>query len=396
MKKLFFSLLLATLIHFVSAQKIEHDKIHVVYHPNVETYFILERLAVQRLGRYGYITKETDNSHQPLVKAAFDIFKAYQDSTIVVKTALLLDSLQKINVYNSAILEVLLYAKPFPATGFIYPVKPPTYLDEEKSRTVLRLIKEYIHDMRNFYVKAEVDSFLKKHQNFYEGAIAEVKKDIPHGIGRIMEDYYGEQVAYLTVIVNPTMPIAPVKGDFRGIGLTVQTKNEKLPYMVLSTSVMLTPDIEILERKRFGYDNPYHTRLLTVHEFGHSFINPHLASHMKIIDQYDHLFTPKLDSIMSSQDQGSWKTCVIEHLVRLGEIRIAETMNDSKLADALRRLHIQEEKHIFIPALEEKIKEYEENRDKYASFTSFIPELLTVFENFTPEKVDEQLSLIEN
>ncbi len=75
----------------------------------------------------------------------------------------------------------------------------------------------------------------------------------------------------------------------------------------------------------------------------------------------------------------SWLTCVTEHIVRLGEIRIALAMNDTLTANQIRTENIEQNKFIYLPYLEDKIVEYENNRDKYPSFADFFPELINTF-----------------
>lgn len=79
---------------------------------------------------------------------------------------------------------------------------------------------------------------------------------------------------------------------------------------------------------------------MTVHEIIHSFVNPQLDKYSILIDRDSSLYTPALAALMKPQGIPEWKTCVREHFVRLGEIRIAEAMKDSKQANALRKMHV--------------------------------------------------------
>lgn len=84
---------------------------------------------------------------------------------------------------------------------------------------------------------------------------------------------------------------------------------------------------------------------------------------------------------MSEQGYTNWTTCVIEHIVRLGEIRIAHALNNSVRADQIRNEYVKKRQFIYIPFLEKSIQTYEKNRDKYKSFEDYFPELLKVFQN---------------
>ena len=67
---------------------------------------------------------------------------------------------------------------------------------------------------------------------------------------------------------------------------------------------------------------------------------------------------------------------------------MAESMHDATEANRLRGVHVKQARFVLIPLLEEKIKVYETNRKQYPDFNSFLPELLKVFHELTPEKVD--------
>ena len=70
---------------------------------------------------------------------------------------------------------------------------------------------------------------------------------------------------------------------------------------------------------------------------------------------------------MEAQNYDNWFDCIAEHLVRLGEIRLAERSGNEKWAKELRKYHTKELNFIFLPQFEAKIKEYEHN-DSFKNF----------------------------
>ena len=115
--------------------------------------------------------------------------------------------------------------------------------------------------------------------------------------------------------------------------------------------------------------------------FSHSFVNKEVEKYIARIRKTDSVFEKsKLKSLMESKGVQSWEVYIIESIVRLGEIRIAELQNDKQRANDLRKYHIEIEHFIHLPLLEEKIKLYEADRKKYPKLGDFLPELLTVFE----------------
>lgn len=206
-----------------------------------------------------------------------------------------------------------------------------------------------------------------------------------------MEEYYGDSREKYVALVSPMM-IWPIEdNEGRGIGATVEKVNKKIVYEIMSPYVQVPVDSTKKNYKQFGFDYQPRARTLTIHEFGHSFVNSELEPFQKQIEKSSYLFTDKLKKIMETKGIQNWNVYVIESFVRLGEIRIAEIQNDKERANYLRNYHTNLEHFMFLPQLEEKVIEFESNREKYPMWKDFIPELLSVFENNTPEFVNEEI-----
>jgi len=204
--------------------------------------------------------------------------------------------------------------------------------------------------------------------------VDEVKRNLPdEKLIPVMEYYYGKQNVSYTIIPSPVLP------QFMGFGLRFKTKNGLKTFNIIAPRVQTTDVTEY----GYGFDNAASINEISVHEFGHSFVNPltELAENNALIEKYDHLFEP-VRKDMKNQGYPGWWTCVTEHIVRLGEIRIAYLLDDPVRADRLRKNYVENRKFIYLPALEEKIIEYEQNRDRYKSFGDFFPELLQKFAMF--------------
>src|SRR5436190_22064023 len=68
-----------------------HGKLRILYDPRLETYFIAERLVAENIVNYVFSNKTFDYSGQPIVMAAFNAFKNYKDSRVILKLSTLLD-----------------------------------------------------------------------------------------------------------------------------------------------------------------------------------------------------------------------------------------------------------------------------------------------------------------
>lgn len=90
---------------------------------------------------------------------------------------------------------------------------------------------------------------------------------------------------------------------------------------------------------------------------------------------------------MKKQGYTDWPTCLSEHIVRLGEIRIAERMGLHQESERLRQLYIQDKKFIYLPHLLETIKRYENDDVSYRTFGDFVPVLIESLKKIDTTKI---------
>lgn len=390
---LLFFILIAIAIRTRSQVSIRlSDNVTLGWHPNIETYFIAERLAVQHIGNYVFTQKDSLYRHQPLVYAAYQEFNAYVNSPCITRIAQLLAYFRDTYYDNAEVIRYLVSRPTFPIYPDHRPFADSAIFHPEIYPATLKLVGELADSLCSFYRSASVGKFLKRYRKYYQGAINEVRKDVRADWFKSMEDYYGEHFIAYRMYIMPLMPITYGEDNYRAFGPVMHTANGKIAGMFFSSSKMILPGKSPLQLHEFGFDNPVVTRLLTVHEFGHSFVNPHVDSLSAVYMKDTALFTPAWQRVMESVYISNWRTCVIEHLVRLGEIRIAVSRGDTAEAARLRLEYIVNSHFILIPLLENRIVAFEQNRKKYPTFTSFLPQLLAVFHELTPEKVDELLT----
>jgi len=164
-----------------------------------------------------------------------------------------------------------------------------------------------------------------------------------------LEDYYGKEFNSYTIIASPIL--------FPQIGFCIKTDNKMEDNIYYIAGPFKQPNGK---KYRYGFDSPTDIREMSIHEFGHSFINPltENTQNRKLINSYAYFFAP-IESSMKDQSYPDWWTCITEHLVRLGEIRIATAMNDTARASAnnLRNEYIETKKFIYLSHLENEIIE---------------------------------------
>jgi hypothetical protein len=368
------------------------SKVSVAINPNLETYFFAEKLAVERIDNFVFDHKGWDYSHQPIVYYGFQNFKKHKDDPVIIRIADILKQLRETYHDNGPIMSYMVNQKEFPKKG-------PLFIQSKYNANhpeAAALLAELTDSLRKFYVKANVGMFLKKNAAFYHGALKEVEKDVDVSSFPAMEKWFGKKFPQYHIYLAPSMPITSGEDNYRGFGPQIISAEGEIPSMIISSDKMLPLQSNIAAYRHFGFDNQAVTHMLTKHEIGHSFVNPELEKYASQIKADSILFTPGLKRILAPYYINDWYVCVIEHLVRFGEIRTALMMKDYKEARRLRLVHIGQYKCVLIPLLEDKIKEYENNRVDYPSFESYLPKLITYFHSLSPQIVSDQIKKYEN
>ncbi|MDX1828635.1 MAG: DUF4932 domain-containing protein [Lutibacter sp.] len=382
MKRLIY-ILLVSLTFSCTTKK--SQKLSIKFNPNISTYSIVERLVANNQGRLFYIDGKANYNYIPMVAKAFNKFKNKDNSKIIQST---LHYLSIVGYQQDLTYQALVRSKKFPSKGFKYSLDSLN-IDKEK----ITAVKQYVKDLREFYIKNNLASFFKENEKFINGGINEFKKNVPKNYVKKMQDYYGETFEKFIVYPDPFNTVGLNEGDtdfFHGNGQRIDTKNGTVATMI--TSAFLPINIK-KQPNEYGFNYPKDVRFIITHEFGHSFVNHTLKTVKKQIKATEKLFNSGLSEKMQGQGYGSWNICLDEHLVRLGEIRIAECNGEKKRAEELRKMHINEFHFVLIPILEKKIVEYEKNRDKYPTYQNFLPELLSSLNKVSPKQVRELLGL---
>ncbi|MCS3529057.1 DUF4932 domain-containing protein [Chryseobacterium sp. JUb7] len=383
----------AVIIFTLSFSQKNTSKFSVTYNKNIETYFLAEILAAEHRRNnkdFELYKIKVCSAYQPVVKRALQKYSHLKNSDIAVSTAELNDVImEKYGLGNDALMKSLLYYKEFPSEEWVaHYVFDYNNLTKEQNEAVTLLIKNYLLKLSKFYIHENLDQFFKENREFYQGAIDEYNKQIPVGFTNAMEAFYGEKFNQYTILVSPMMMWPIEDGEGRGIGVDVILKSgAKNIYEIAS------PFIKVEKQGQFGYDNQFQARFLSVHEFGHSFVNKEVYKHKESLQKFKVLFENSnlKETMIKTGGYGDYQACVAEHLVRLGEIQTAKIQKDFERAKKLEVYHLKNN-FIFLPQLEEKLKEYNSNRVKYKTFGDFIPQLLKVFEESTIESINNQLN----
>lgn len=211
----------------------------------------------------------------------------------------------------------------------------------------------FLNGLNAFSKEINFDGYLSSSKDYYDKAIEEVIFGLPNKrFITVMESFYDEEFDKYLLVPSLTIP----KG--MGFGIRNFDTNETKVFNVFGA--LDFQKFESKEHLEMGFSNQKKLRELSVHEFGHSFVNPVVA---KLPDslfiQTERLFEP-IKSFMSNQGYNTWKVCLYEHFVRAGEIIIAEKIGENEDAKKLLEDYKQERQFIYIPEILIELKKYNE------------------------------------
>ena len=87
---------------------------------------------------------------------------------------------------------------------------------------------------------------------------------------------------------------------------------------------------------------------------------------------------------MAQQAYASWITVLYELFVRTNEIHLMELSGDSRGAHELLADYVGQRGFYWLPYTLAKLHEYEQNRDRYPTFSQFLPVMMKVFDETEP------------
>ena len=237
------------------------------------------------------------------------------------------------------------------------------------------IIEKYILQINDFYKVADLDSYFTKHRLMYDSICMEVQNSLPkEDIITEMEQFYRKR--------NKSYTLCPSAILFTGFGFATYIQSDEGLEVYNTFGSLEGPKTKNLANGNiiwsYGFENTKEIRNLTIHEFGHSFVNtitekPHNLSK---INKINYLINP-IKLSMSKQGYGKWIYCFNEHLVHLGEIRIAERLGDTIESGNLKNEYVNELNFIYIPHLLNLIKVFEKDSINYKTFEDFLPNILS-------------------
>ncbi len=215
----------------------------------------------------------------------------------------------------------------------------------------------FLGGLNAFYKQIDFNQYMIDSKPYYDKAIEEVRNGLPETdfIGT-MEGFYKSSFDTYTLVPSLTIP----KG--MGFGVKYSASEKTHIFNVFgaldSQQFLKTSDLQM------GFADKQRLRELSVHEFGHSFVNPSVDKlPEKIITDTEPLLEP-MRLAMSNQGYNTWRASLYEHFVRAGEIIIAEKTGDTSGAKNLLNTYLHERQFNYIPTILVELRKYDRGQYK--------------------------------
>ncbi|MFC1551905.1 DUF4932 domain-containing protein [Candidatus Latescibacterota bacterium] len=127
------------------------------------------------------------------------------------------------------------------------------------------------------------------------------------------------------------------------------------------------------------------------HEFGHSFTNPLVDKYWDDFENISYLHEP-IEQSMKGQAYHEWRSVVYEHLVRAATCRLGALKYSEDYAEVnLNRIEMGR-KFIYTVPIISTLKEYEQNRDRYPTLDSYMPNIIKTMKGVNKDSIETWLS----
>ena len=314
--------------------------------------------AVQLLSQYRYLTPYRVDYASDLIT----YFSRYPPQQAVA----LFRSLSLDTGWSDAYPTAMLYLSDPPVLELIQPIPTHIYRAFRGEENFTR----FVHALRNFARQTQFNHFFTRSQKLYSRLRARLLEELAGAdpTGEV-EAYFGTRQISYHLVLSPLL-------HHGGFGPHIGRPGG--PYDVYT---LLGPTDATHGLPEYGPRD----QLLQIiwHEFSHAFVNPLSEEYYPMLRPHADLFAPLAEQ-MASIGYTNWLDCANEHLIRAVTARLAHHYLG---AEAGRRALREESGRGFryIHAIARRLEEYESQRDRYPTFATFFPRLITVFAEITPE-----------
>jgi len=229
----------------------------------------------------------------------------------------------------------------------------------------------FLELLRDFYTASEFENFFNEHKGLYDTALKRFSLvyeaiDIPW-----FSSYYGGKPGgtYHAIISLGN------GGNSYG-GKLIYADHTEDVYSIMGTWVIDSTDLPV-----YTMDD-YRTSL--IHEFHHLYANPLIDKYEAQLKASGKIIFEPIQDILKRHAYDQWKVMMYEYLVRASVIRYL-LKHDSH--EAAKKQLIEDESRGFslTKDLVKTLHDYESNRNQYKTMESFMPVLVSFFDNVVQE-----------
>src|SRR6186713_2605571 len=233
----------------------------------------------------------------------------------------------------------------------------------------------FLDALNSFSRAIDLDAHLTRYKPYYDLALASVVKNVPHGdFLPVMEQYYRKQFSAYTLV--------PSLNLFTAIGFGTMNQSTRKIYNAFGPFTFQSFDGN---HSDMGFDDPVKIRALAAHEFGHSFANPAIDSlPSSLITETAYLYEP-IKPEMKKQGYTMWLMSLYEHLVRAGEVIVADKIGDSTRAVIILQDNLKKG-FIYLPFMVQELQKWDRNTSSGDFDNAVLQMMMKLKEAYKPSK----------
>ncbi len=233
---------------------------------------------------------------------------------------------------------------------------------------------KFLNLLNQFYIDTNSEQFFSEHKKMYQLTSQAFEKVYENLNLQWYENFYGQEPKGQYKIIN-----AVGIGDM-GYGPKIILPNGKeVIYAIMGVS-----ELDSKGAPKFSKDTHFPTVL---HEINHSFVNHLIEKFKSELHKSGVAIYKPIQPLMRKQAYTHWPIMISEALVRASVIKYMKDNNSDK---ELIKKEIKEQLtkgFIWTENLVNELERYDNNRDKYPSMESFMPEIVKFF-NQTALNID--------
>lgn len=259
------------------------------------------------------------------------------------------------------IIKLLVQTKPFPNAKLTADIGVQDFINfsiKKDTAEAKQNVTTFLDGLNHFYNEVNFNQYISETKLFYTSALAQVKQNLPDlDFVKAIESFYRKKFDKYSLVPSLTIP----KG--MGFGLKYSKHGNTTLFNVFGAFDFQS--FQQPERLDLGFGNPLRFKELSIHEFGHSFVNPIVDKiPQEKVTKTDTLFQP-IKEAMAKQGYNTWKVCLYEHFVRAGEVVIARLSGDKEGSERLRLEYIKNRSFVYLPIIIAELERYSKSKDNY-------------------------------